>query len=287
MRRLYYDLTGLPPTPKEVDAFLADQSPDAYEKLVDRLLASPHYGEKWGRHWLDLVRYAETNSYERDNPKPNVWRYRDYVIRAFNDDKPYDRSSASNWPATRCRTRVPTRSSPPAIIGSASGTMSRPTGSRPATTAWTTSSPPRARCFSGLTVDCARCHDHKIDPIPQKDYYRLLSFFQNINPYQQRRAARRGGSEQNFRRRGAGPGHRKNLQAKLEMFYRDIQDRRAKAEPPNEGEAEPDEGDLLGEERYKRVQGGEGRTGDVSALAHAAHGPAHARGGARLGEGVA
>src|SRR5262249_30653873 len=91
VRRLYYDLTGLPPTPQEVEAFVNDQSPDAYETLVDRLLNSPRYGEKWGRHWLDLVHYAETNSYERDNPKPHVWRYRDYVIRAFNADKPFDR----------------------------------------------------------------------------------------------------------------------------------------------------------------------------------------------------
>ena len=91
IRRVTYDLTGLPPTPEEVDAFVADPSPDAYERLVDRLLASPHYGEDWGRHWLDLVRYAETNGYERDSAKPYAWRYRDYVIDAFNRDKPYDR----------------------------------------------------------------------------------------------------------------------------------------------------------------------------------------------------
>ena len=90
MRRVYYDLTGLPPTPEEVDAFLADASTDAYERVVDRLLDSPRYGERWGRHWLDLVRYADTNSFERDGVKPNAWRYRDYVIRSFNDDKPYD-----------------------------------------------------------------------------------------------------------------------------------------------------------------------------------------------------
>jgi len=91
IRRLTYDLTGLPPSPEEVDAFIADHAPDAYERLVDRLLASPHYGEAWGRHWLDLVRYAETNGYERDSAKPHAWRYRDYVIGAFNQDKPYDR----------------------------------------------------------------------------------------------------------------------------------------------------------------------------------------------------
>ena len=91
VRRVYYDITGLPPTPQEVDAFVNDPSPDAYEVLIDRLLDSPRYGEKWGRHWLDLVRFAETNSYERDGAKPNAWRYRDYVIRALNEDKPYDR----------------------------------------------------------------------------------------------------------------------------------------------------------------------------------------------------
>ena len=91
IRRVTYDLTGLPPTPKDVDDFCSDQSSEAYERLVDRLLASPRYGEAWGRHWLDLVRYAETNGYERDSAKPFAWRYRDYVIDAFNHDTPYDR----------------------------------------------------------------------------------------------------------------------------------------------------------------------------------------------------
>ncbi|MCX6367928.1 MAG: DUF1549 domain-containing protein, partial [Armatimonadetes bacterium] len=89
IRRVTYDLIGLPPTPEEVAAFARDSDPKAYEKLVEKLLASKHYGEKWGRQWLDLVRFAETNSYERDNPKPNPWRYRDYVIKSYNADKPY------------------------------------------------------------------------------------------------------------------------------------------------------------------------------------------------------
>jgi hypothetical protein len=91
LRRATYGVTGLPPTEQETRDFLADDSPQAWEKVVDRLLASPHYGEKWARHWLDLVRYADTNSFERDGKKPHAWRYRDYVIRSFNDDKPYDR----------------------------------------------------------------------------------------------------------------------------------------------------------------------------------------------------
>ena len=90
IRRATYDLTGLPPTPDEVEAFVHSEDPQAYESLLDRLLDSPHYGERWGRHWLDLVRYAETNSFERDGAKPNAWKYRDYVIRSLNNDKPYD-----------------------------------------------------------------------------------------------------------------------------------------------------------------------------------------------------
>src|SRR5207244_12506071 len=90
IRRLYFDLIGLPPTPQQIEVFEHDSAPNAYEKVVDSLLASPRFGERWARHWLDLVRYGETNSFERDDPKPFAWRYRDYVIRAFNDDKPYD-----------------------------------------------------------------------------------------------------------------------------------------------------------------------------------------------------
>src|SRR5262249_26732608 len=91
IRRATFDLTGLPPTIEEIDLFAADDAPDAYERLIDRLLASPAYGQRWGRHWLDLVRYAESDGYRQDAFRPNAWRYRDYVIRAFNTDKPYDR----------------------------------------------------------------------------------------------------------------------------------------------------------------------------------------------------
>jgi len=183
IRRVSYDITGLPPTPEEVAAFIADKSPNAYENLVDRLLASPHYGEKWARNWLDLVRYAETNSYERDNPKPYIYKYRDYVIRAFNDDKPYDQfvkeqiagdeladSTGSTavgtsffrlgvWddePADRLQAEFDDLDDIVATTGQA---------------------------FLGLTLDCARCHDHKLDPIPQKDYYKFVAFFRPLNRY--------------------------------------------------------------------------------------------------------
>ena len=182
-RRLYYDLTGLPPTPREAEAFISNPSPNAYEQLVDRLLDSPHYGEKWGRHWLDLVRYAETNSYERDNPKPSAWRFRDYVIKSFNADKPIDRFISEQLAGDEIA---------PGDIDALTATGyyrlgiwdDEPTDRDQARfdglddiVATTT------QVFLGMTVDCARCHDHKIDPIPQKDYYRFVSFFHNINHF--------------------------------------------------------------------------------------------------------
>lgn len=183
-RRLYYDLTGLPPTPVEVDAFVRDTDPQAYPKLVDRLLDSPHYGEKSARHWLDLVRYAETNSYERDNPKPHIWRFRDYVIRSFNADKPFDRFLKEQLAGDE----LFDGSDYDPLIATGYYRLGiwddEPTDRLQArydglddilaTT---------AQVFLGLTVDCARCHDHKIDPILQRDYYRLLAFFHNINHF--------------------------------------------------------------------------------------------------------
>jgi hypothetical protein len=185
IRRATYDLTGLPPTPDEVKAFVGDPSSDAYEQLIDRLLASPHYGEKWGRHWLDLVRYAESNSYERDNAKPNVWRYRDFVIRSFNDDKPYDQFVKEQLAGDEMPDAV---ENPDRVIATgfyrlgiwddepSDRLQSRYDGLDDVVTT-------TGQVFLGLTVDCARCHNHKIDPIPQADYYRLLAFFQNIRDY--------------------------------------------------------------------------------------------------------
>ena len=183
IRRAYYDLTGLPPTPAEVDAFVNDPAPDAYEALVDRLLDSPRYGEKWGRHWLDLVRFAETNSFERDNPKPSAWRYRDYVIRSFNRDKPYDRFVREQLAGDEIAPGDPEALTATGFyrLGiwddePADREQARYDGFDDivATT---------GQVFLGLTVDCARCHDHKIDPIPQKDYYKLVSFFRNVNHF--------------------------------------------------------------------------------------------------------
>ena len=183
IRRVTYDLTGLPPTPEEVRAFVNDDAPDAYERLVDRLLASPHYGEAWGRHWLDLVRFAETNSYERDDPKPNAWRYRDYVVRALNRDKPYDRFvreqiAGDELPDGGLEGVIATGYYRLGIWDDEPTDLEQARFDSLDDVVATTS-----QVFLGLTVDCARCHDHKIDPIPQADYYRLLSFFRNVNHY--------------------------------------------------------------------------------------------------------
>lgn len=183
VRRVYYDLIGLPPTPEQVESFVHDDDPDAYAKLVDQLLESPHYGEKWGRHWLDLVRYAETNSFERDGAKPFVWRYRDYVIRSFNQDKPYDQFLLEQLAGDELEN--PTKESLIATGYFRIGQWDDEPVDRlkakyddlddiVATTGQT---------MLGLTVNCARCHDHKIDPIPQADYYKMVSFFENIRHY--------------------------------------------------------------------------------------------------------
>jgi len=185
LRRATYDLIGLPPTPEEVDAFLADDSPDAFEKVVDRLLASPHYGERWGRHWLDLVRFAETNSFERDAVKPNAWRYRDYVIGAFNADKPYDQFVREQLAGDELE-QVNSESITATGFYRLGIWDDEPTDSLQARydelddIMATTS-----QVFLGITINCARCHDHKLDPIPQEDYYRFQAFFHGIKGYKE------------------------------------------------------------------------------------------------------
>ena len=183
IRRAYYDLTGLPPSPEAVEKFAQDPSPEAWKAVIDELLESPHYGEHWGRHWLDLVRYAETNSYERDGAKPFVWRYRDYVIQAFNDDKPYDQFVREQLAGDEIDNPTPD-----SIVATGYYRLGRwdDEPSDPLLAFYddlddvvTTT----GQTFLGLTINCARCHDHKIDPVPQKDYYRLVAFFQNVRRY--------------------------------------------------------------------------------------------------------
>lgn len=183
IRRAYYDLTGLPPSIDDIEAFVNDDSDGAFEKVIDRLLDSPQYGERWGRHWLDLVRYAESNSYERDGTKPFIWRYRDYVIKSFNEDKPYTQFIKEQLAGDEFE--PPT---PDSIVATGYYRLGiwddEPVSQKQALyddlddILLTTS-----QVFLGLTMNCARCHDHKIDPLPQKDYYSFLAFFSGFRRY--------------------------------------------------------------------------------------------------------
>ena len=175
IRRAYLDVLGLPPSPEEVDAFVADRSPDAWPRLVDKLLASPQYGERWARHWLDLVRYADSGGFEFDTDRPDGWRYRDYVVQAFNKDKPYDQFireqiAGDEYSPISDDAMVATgflRLGPESADGGERGRQDA-LDDIVATTALT---------FMGMTVQCARCHDHKFDPILQKDYYQMQAVF--------------------------------------------------------------------------------------------------------------
>jgi len=210
IRRAAFDLTGLPPTPEEVEAFLADRSPDAWERVIDRLLASPAYGERWGRHWLDVVRYSDSNGLDWNEVFPNAWRYRDYVIRSFNEDKPYDRfireqlagdllAEETQWNGeTGGNAKDGAVSARPISSFPHSPISSRE--ERLIATGMLVMGPKllaqqdriklgldvideqidvTTKAFLGLTVSCARCHDHKFDPIPTRDYYALAGIFRS------------------------------------------------------------------------------------------------------------
>ncbi|MEZ6044662.1 MAG: DUF1549 domain-containing protein [Planctomycetaceae bacterium] len=180
IRRLYLDLIGLAPTPEEIDAFVNDESPEAYEKIVDHLLASPHFGERWGRHWLDMARYADSDGYEKDNPRPNAWRYRDWVINAVNEDMPYDQFTREQLAGD--------------LIDNASKMQQLATAFHRQTLTNTEGGTDQEQwrveavfdrvettgaIWLGLTVGCARCHSHKYDPIAQREYYQLFAYFNN------------------------------------------------------------------------------------------------------------
>ncbi len=179
VRRAYLDLIGVPPSAEEIAAFLGDEADDAYDRLIDRLLASPHYGERWGRHWLDLARFAESHGYEQDYDRPSAYHYRDFVIRALNQDMPYDQFV--RWQIAGDEYEP---DNPQALM--ATGFL----GAGTHATQITANQVEKERydelddmaatvgtSMLGLTIGCARCHDHKFDPIPQADYYRLLSTF--------------------------------------------------------------------------------------------------------------
>ncbi len=239
IRRAYFDVIGLPPTADEVQRFVSDRAPDAYEKVVDRLLANPRYGEKWGRHWLDLVRFAESDGFKLDEFRPTAWRYRDYVIRSFNEDKPYNRFLMEQVAADELYPE-----NPDAVVGT--GYLRQTIyeyNQRDVMTQWAglinDITDVTGDAFLGLGMQCARCHDHKFDPILQKDYFRLRAFFaplsqrddiplatpQRLAEYKQKRAR---WEEMTASIRAEiealeKPVREKSAKAVIEKFPRDIQ----------------------------------------------------------------
>jgi mono/diheme cytochrome c family protein len=179
IRRVYFDLLGLPPKPEEIDAFVADAAPDAYERLLDRLLASPHYGERWGRHWLDLARYAESHGFEQDYDRPNAYYYRDFVIKALNQDLPFDTFVKWQIAGDEYQPENPLAMSATGYL--AAGVHATQITANQAEKERYDELDDITRTIGtsmlGLTVGCARCHDHKFDPIPNEDYYRMVSTF--------------------------------------------------------------------------------------------------------------
>ncbi len=213
IRRIYFDLTGLPPGPEEFDAFLRDPNPLAYEKLVDRLLASPRYGERWARHWLDVVHYGETHGYDKDKPRPNAWPYRDYVIRSLNEDKPYWRFAQEQlagdvlFPMTRDGIEALgfIAAGPWDFIGHAEVSESKIDGQVARHLDRDDMVANTIETFNSLTIQCAQCHNHKFDPIPQEDYYRLQAVFAAVD-----RADKKYDTDPEIARKRAGLGQKRS-----------------------------------------------------------------------------
>ncbi len=187
IRRATYDLTGLPPTPDEVAAFLADKSPDAFARIVDRLLRSPHYGEKWGRHWLDVARYSDSNGLDENIALGTAWRYRDYVVRAINEDKPFDQFLTEQLAGDLLESKdIPTRhehTTATAFLNLGAKVLAEPDKEKLTMDVIDEQIDVMGRAFMGLTLGCVRCHDHKFDPIPQTDYYALAAIFKSTRSF--------------------------------------------------------------------------------------------------------
>jgi uncharacterized protein DUF1553/uncharacterized protein DUF1549 len=183
IRRVYYDLTGLPPTPAEISAFVANRDPDSYTKLVDRLLESPHYGERWAQHWLDVVRFGESEGFEYDTHLKDAWRFRDYVIRSVQNDKPFDRFVIEQIAGDELKSN-----NDEALVAAGFnrfGPVRRNAGNQEVASSrnevLTEMTNIIGAAFMGVTLGCARCHDHKFDPIRQSDYYRIQAYFSSVH----------------------------------------------------------------------------------------------------------
>ncbi len=183
IRRVTFDLIGLPPTPEEVDAFLADTSPDAFQTVCERLLASPQYGERWGRHWLDVARYADSNGLDENLAYGNAWRYRDYVIESFNKDKPFDRFLIEQLAGDLLTEATPETLTATGFLLLGAKVLAEPDVEKLVMDTIDEQIDATGKVFLGMTLGCARCHDHKFDPILQADYYALAGFFKSTQTY--------------------------------------------------------------------------------------------------------
>ncbi len=177
VRRLYFNLHGLPPTQAQLEAYLKDENPDKYSKLVDELLASPRYGERWGQHWLDLARYAESDGYRQDGYRPDAWPYRDYVIKSFNEDKPYDQFVREQLAGDEIAPEDPDVLVATGYLRNGIYEWNQADAETQREIIETELADVTGELFLGLSYGCAKCHDHKFDPILQKDYFRMRSFF--------------------------------------------------------------------------------------------------------------
>jgi hypothetical protein len=186
IRRLSFDLLGLPPTPEEVDEFARNSSPKAFEVLVDRLLSTPQYGERWGRHWLDVARYTESQGFEYDTLRDNAWHYRDYVIRSFNEDKPYDQFMREQVAGDVMEPVTSDGMIAPSLL--VCGPWDQAGNAQANATQKMITREDEledllgvvGQSFLGLTINCARCHAHKFDPIPHEEYYRMKAIFEGV-----------------------------------------------------------------------------------------------------------
>ena len=187
IRRATFDLTGLPPSPQEVDAFLSDNSPDAFAKVVDRLLRSPQYGEKWGRHWLDVARYSDSNGLDENIALGTAWRYRDYVVNAINADKPFDQflteQIAGDLLESKNLAERHEHVTATAFLNLGAKVLAEPDKEKLTMDVVDEQIDVMGRAFMGLTLGCVRCHDHKFDPIPQDDYYALAAIFKSTQSF--------------------------------------------------------------------------------------------------------
>ena len=223
IRRVTFDLTGLPPTPEEVEAFLKDSSPQAFEKVIDRLLASSAYGERWGRHWLDLARFADSNGLDENTAFGNAWRYRDYVIKAFNDDKPYDRFLKEQLAGDLLEAKTDAERlellTATGFLSLGPKVLAEPDKQKMLLDIADEQLDTVGKVFMGLTLGCARCHDHKFDPIPTRDYYSLLAVFTSTRTMQNLNTVAKA-----FERNPNGPEkpEAKATRAKIDQLKKDV-----------------------------------------------------------------